>query len=195
VAPAENNWRSAAQVARVVRRCLADGVSVEIDGLGTFLPGSRHGFRFLPRNRPKVFVAYVQEDAAAAERVFEGLEHSGFEPWLDRRRLLPGQNWPRSIEEAIDTSDCFLACFSRNSIRKKGGFQAEIRYALDCARRIPLDEIFLIPVRLDACRVPLRIQRELHYIDLFPDWERGFRRVVLAMRRLRGAGTAAGSRP
>ena len=184
MALAENNWRSSAQVVRMVRRCLAEGVSVEIDGLGTFLPDARHGFRFLPRNRPKVFVAYVQEDAAAALRVFEGLESAGFEPWLDRRRLLPGQNWPRSIEEAIDTSDFFLACFSRNSINKKGGFQAEIRYALDCTRRIPLDEIFLIPARLDACPVPARIQRELQYIDLFPDWERGFRRVVMAMRRL-----------
>jgi len=38
-----------------------------------------------------------------------------------------------------------------------GGFQAEIRYALDCARRIPLDEIFVVPVRLDACRVPRSI--------------------------------------
>ena len=175
--------RSSAQVARIVRRCLAEGSSVEIDGLGTFVPDTGKGFRFLPRNRPKVFVAYVQEDAAEADRVFQALEASGFEPWLDRRKLLPGQNWLRSIEDAIDTSDFFMACLSRNSVRKKGGFQAEIRYALDCTRRVPLDEIFLIPARLDACSVPARIQREIQYIDLFPDWERGFRRVVTAMRR------------
>lgn len=180
---AENSWRSGAQVARIVRQCLTEGASVEIDGLGTFLPDPRRGFRFLPRNSPKVFVAYVQEDAAAAGRICDGLAGCGFEPWLDRRKLLPGQNWPRSIEEAIETSDFFLACFSPNSVRKKGGFQAEIRYALDCMQRIPLDEIFLIPVRLEACPVPRRIQRELHYIDLFPDWERGFRRTVAAMRR------------
>jgi hypothetical protein len=170
-------------VARIVRRCLTEGASVEIDGLGTFLPDSRNGFRFVPRNRPKVFVAYVQEDAAAAERIYDGLETGGFEPWLDRRKLLPGQNWPRSIEEAIDTSDFFLACFSRHSLKKKGGFQAEIRYALDCTRRVPLDDIFLIPARLDPSPVPVRIQRELQYIDLFPDWECGFRRVVAAIRR------------
>ena len=66
-----NSWQSSAQVARLVRQCLAEGVSVEMDGLGTFLPDAQRGFRFLPRNRPKVFVAYVQEDAAAAERLFE----------------------------------------------------------------------------------------------------------------------------
>jgi len=180
---AENSWQSSAQLARLVRQCLAEGASVEIDGLGTFLPDAQHGFRFQARNRPKVFVAYVQEDAAAAERLFEELETCNFDPWLDRRKLLPGQNWPRSIEEAISTSDFFLACFSHRSVKKKGGFQAEIRYALDCTQRIPLDEIFLIPVRLDPCPVPLRIQRETQYIDLFPDWDRGFRRMVTAMRR------------
>lgn len=175
--------RSSSQVARIVRQCLAEGASVEIDGLGTFVPDARHGFLFQPRNRPKVFVAYVQEDAPAAERLFEDLEAAGFDPWLDRRKLLPGQNWPRSIEEAISTSDFFLACFSHRSVNKKGGFQAEIRYALDCTQRIPLDEIFLIPARLDPCSVPLRIQRETQYIDLFPNWQAGFRRIVMAMRR------------
>jgi len=179
----ENNLRSSAQVARLVRQCLAEGARVEIDGLGTFLPNAQGGFRFQPRSRPKVFVAYVQEDAAAAERLFEDLEAGGFDPWLDRRKLLPGQNWPRSIEEAISTSDFFLACFSRRSVKKKGGFQAEIRYALDCAQRIPLDETFLIPARLDPCTVPLRVERETQYIDMFPDWDRGVRRMTTAMRR------------
>ncbi len=183
MANGKSSCRSSAQVARLVRQCLAEGASVEIDGLGTFVPDSRNGFRFEARNRPKVFVAYVQEDGAAADRLFEGLEAWGFDPWLDRRKLMPGQNWPRSIEEAISTSDFFLACFSRQSVTKKGGFQAEIRYAFDCTQRIPLDEIFLIPARLDACPVPARIQRELQYIDLFPDWESGFRRIVTAMRR------------
>jgi hypothetical protein len=114
----ENNSHSSEQLASLVRKCLTEGVSVEIDGLGTFVPDRASGFSFQPRNRPKVFVAYVQEDAEAAERLFENLETCGFDPWLDRRKLLPGQNWPRSIEEAISTSDFFLACFSH---RKEEG--------------------------------------------------------------------------
>ena len=183
MAKGESNCQSSEQLARLIRQCLAEGTSVEIDGLGTFIPDDQRGFRFQSRNRPKVFVAYVQEDAAAAERLFEDLEACGFDPWLDRRKLLPGQNWPRSIEEAITNSDFFVACFSHRSVKKKGGFQAEIRYALDCTQRMPLDDIFLIPARLDACLVPLRIQCETQYIDLFPDWGRGFRRMVTAMRR------------
>ena len=173
------------QIADIVRQCLEEGKSVEIDGLGTFRPTASRRFRFYSRNLPKVFLAYVQEDAAAVDRLFDELNERGFDPWMDRRKLMPGQNWPRSIEEAIETSDFFVACFSSRSVNKKGGFQAEIRYALDCARRTPLDDVFIVPVRLDQCRVPARIQRELQYIDLYPNWERGLGRLVSVMWRQR----------
>ena len=170
------------QLAQVVIRGLATGNAVEIDGLGSFLPDAVNGFRFEPRRLPQVFVAYVKEDALQAERLCGALEAAGFSPWMDARKLLPGQNWPRAIETAIEASDFFVACYSGNSVRKKGGFQAEIRYALDCARQIPLDEIFILPVRLNHCPVPRSIQRELQYVDLFPDWGRGMRRLVAVMR-------------
>src|SRR6185369_12353073 len=89
----------------------------------------------------------------------------------------------RTLESAIEASDFFVACFSESSVNKRGGFQAEIRYALDCARQLPLDEIFIIPVRLDGCPVPRSIQREYQYVDLFPDWQRGVRRLMATMRR------------
>lgn len=171
------------QVANVVIAGLAAGKPVEIDGLGVFYPDAAHGFRFEPRRLPQVFIAYVTEDAAAAGWLYEALENAGFSPWMDVRKLLAGQNWPRAIENAIETSDFFVACFSRNSVDKKGCFQAEVRYGLDCARRMPLDEIYMAPVRFDECRIPRSIQRELQYIDLFPDWHRGIRRLTHMMRR------------
>jgi hypothetical protein len=171
-----------AELARLVLHSLAQGKTVEIDGLGTFSPDPQHGVRFEPRV-PGVFLAYVKEDQRAVERLAAALQQAGFNPWMDVRKLLPGQNWPRAIEAAIETTDFFIACFSHNSVNKWGGFQAEIRYALDCARRIPLDEIFVVPVRLDECRVPRSIQRELQYVDLFLDWERGVERLIRMMRR------------
>jgi hypothetical protein len=63
---------------------------------------------------------------------------------------------------------------------------------LDCAHRVPLDDVFLIPVRLDDCHMPSSIRREIQYIDLFPDWQRGFRRVVTVItRQLRKRAPAA----
>ena len=177
------NRSSAKQVARIVRECLEEGKTVVIDGLGSFRPAGKRGYRFLPRTAPTVFLAYVQEDAKVAAQLGDALEDHGFDPWIDRRKLLPGQNWPRSIEDAIEATDFAIACFSHNSVTKKGGFQAEIRYALDCAHRVPLDDVFLIPVRLDHCPVPSSIRREIQYIDLFPDWERGFQRIVTVITR------------
>ena len=183
---------SVSQFTRVVIRSLSQGRAVEIDGLGTFFPDPKEGVRFVAAIRPQVFIAYVKEEQEAAERLYAALESAGFRPWMDVRKLLPGQNWPRAIEAAIEGAEFFVACFSKRSVNKRGGFQAEIRYALDCARRVPLEEIFLVPIRLDECRVPSSIRRETEYIDFFPDWAAGEGELVAMMRseverRSRGA--------
>jgi TIR domain len=129
-------------VARILREALEHGRAVEIDGLGTFLPGRERGFRFVAQTKPRVFIAYVEEDLGQVKRLYDVFERHGLRPWLDKKKLLPGQNWPRAIETAIQTSDFFVACFSGRSTTKRGAFQSELRYALTCAARIPLDEIF-----------------------------------------------------
>jgi len=170
-------------LARMIREALEHGSTIEIDGLGTFRPDGKSGFIFDGKRRQTVFIAYVHEDAEVADRLYDAFETAGFDPWLDRRKLMPGQNWPRAIQDALETSDFVVPCFSAYSVRKKGGFQAEIRYALDCASRIPLDEIFLIPVRLDRCPIPAQISRVVQYVDLFPDFQAGFRRILRVMKR------------
>jgi hypothetical protein len=170
------------KVARLVWQILQEGQPVEIEGLGTFWLNGQGQVEFTAFPKPKVFLAYVVEDVRAAERLYAALQLAGADPWMDRKRLLPGQNWPRSIEQAIAVSDYFIPCFSRRAVGKRGQFQSELRHALDCARGMPLDHVFLIPVRLDDCSVPRRIQRETQYVDLFPDWVEGVARVVSSIR-------------
>ncbi len=176
---------SAEELALLIFQQLEQGGRVEVDGLGIFRKDDEGRISLKATNRIRVFIAYALEDVATAERLYDELERRGFSPWLDRKKLLPGQNWPRRIQEAIENADYFIGCFSKSSVGKRGGFQAEIRYALDCANRVPLDEIFLIPIRLDACRVPARITRETQYIDIFPCWEEGVERVAKTMERNR----------
>lgn len=178
-----HKWSSSTEVARLVRRCLDQGNSVEIDGIGIFRPDGKGGFDFVAETRLQVFVAYVVEDLPKVERLSAGLEQHGIEPWTDRRKLLPGQNWPRAIERAIDMSHFFVACLSANSVGKRGRFQAEMRYAMDCAALVPQEEAFLIPVRFDDCVVPAAISRSIHYVDMFPDWDAGLRRIVASTKR------------
>ena len=174
---------SAECFALLLQECLANGDPVHIDELGIFLPGPNNGFRFIPNQLQRVFIAYVQEDGVLARKLYRGLTNRGFSPWLDRKKLLPGQNWPRAIESAIETSDFFVACFSRNSVSKRGVFHSELRYALECAARRPLDEIFVIPIRLDQCTVPQTVVSHIQYVDLFPDWEAGVSTITAAMQR------------
>jgi hypothetical protein len=172
------NLALARRVACVLREVLEQGGSVEIDGLGTLSPGGKRGFRFVAENKPRVFIAYVQEDLSFARKLYRAFEASGLNPWLDKKKLMPGQNWPRAIETAIQTSDFFVACFSRRATSKRGSFHSELRYALFCAAKVPLDEIFLIPLRLDDCVVPRRISKQIQYVDLFPDWRAGVQRLM-----------------
>ena len=176
------------QVALVVRKCLEEGYSVEIEGLGMFRSDPGGGIEFVAELRPKVFIAYVEEEYPAAKKLYEQLEGAGFDPWLDKKKLLPGQNWPRSIERTIEISDFFIACFSQRGVSKRGYFHSELRYALDCASRLPLGEIYIIPVRLDDCPVPPQIARRIQYVDLFPNWDAGFARILSVIRKASRAG-------
>jgi hypothetical protein len=168
-------------VGNVVKQCLADGVDVELDGLGVFRR-TEAGVQFVPANGPRVFIAYVVEDYAYAVRLYSALLVAGFDPWLDRKKLLPGQDWRRCIERAIDTCDFFIACFSPRSVRKRGQFPYEVRYALRTAERMPLDDVFVLPVRFGECKVPTPIAWQIQYADLLPDWEKGLVELIDSIR-------------
>jgi hypothetical protein len=168
-------------VGEVIKHCIAEGIPVDLEGLGTFRRTDT-GVAFEPTSGPRVFIAYVIEDYTHAVKLYRALARAGFNPWLDRKKLLPGQNWRRCIEHAIDTCDFFIACFSTKSVGKRGQFPYEVRYALRSADRMPLDDVFVVPVRLVECQIPKRIAWNMQYVDLFPDWEQGIMRLIASIR-------------
>lgn len=170
-------------LAQIVEDCLEHGESVDLDGLGEFRRSAERGLEFIPESAPRVFIAYVAEDVHLAVRLFDDLEAAGMKPWIDRRKLLPGQNWRQSIERAIQRADFFVACYSRRAVRKRGQFPYEVRLALRCADRMPLGEAFILPVRLERCTLPPDIESQIQYVDLFPDWAAGTRRLIDSILR------------
>lgn len=180
-------------LSRRIQRSLRRSKSVEIEGLGVFEKDDsgnitfHHSFQHSRKSR--IFISYAKEDSLSAERLFTALTSCGFATWLDNHKLLPGQNWQQRIEDAIASADFFIACFSSQSVNKRGGFQVEIRHALHFADSLPLDEVYFIPVRLDDCQVPLRITRETQYVDLFPDWQVGFERILELIEASKPAAT------
>jgi len=169
-------------LADVVRQCVQEGHRVRLDGLGTFTATDEHlGLHFIAESAPRVFIAYAIEDAEHAQRLYTDLQSAGFNPWLDKRKLMPGQDWRLAIERAIKRSDFFVPCFSKISVRKRGQFPHELRAALQTGKRLPLDDSFIYPVRLEECEVPDKIQSIYQYIDLFGDWEGGVKKLADAI--------------
>lgn len=132
-----------------------------------------------PEEAPlRVFLCYASGDKVPVRRLYSELLATGFDPWLDEEKLLPGQNWEGEIRRAVRRSDVVLICLSSRSTSKKGFIQKEIRLALDAAELEPEGEIFLVPVRLEECDVPPRLEH-VHYVDIFA-W-RGYERLVASL--------------
>jgi hypothetical protein len=84
---------------------------------------------------------------------------------MDKKNLLPGQDWGMEIQKAIQKADFFIACMSKRSVSKRGFVQKEVRFALDVLGQIPPGQIYLIPIRLEPCEIPPPLT-SLHWIDL-----------------------------
>lgn len=103
---------------------------------------------------------------------------NGYDVWLDDEKLLPGQEWALEIHRAVRESEVVLVCLSNDTVSKSGYVQKEIRLALDVADEQPEGTIFLIPLRLENCIVPMRL-RQWHWVDLFSD--NGYRRLLQSL--------------
>lgn len=169
-------------VRSLIEDCLREGAVIDIDGIGTLELDGRGDLKFKRNERARVFLAYAQEDRSEVKRLYQDLHLAGFEPWMDTENLLPGQNWPRAIERAIETSDYFVGCFSSRSAVKRGHFQSELSYALDVATRVPAEEAYFMPVRLSECELPAQVLKQVHYVDLYPDWAQGLDILTRALR-------------
>ncbi len=134
----------------------------------------------LEQDRPlRVFLCHSSSDKPAVRKLFSRLRKDGFDPWLDEKKLLPGQNWQLEIEKAVRDCDVVVVCLSAGSITKEGYVQKEIRVALDLGDEKPEGTIFIIPVRLEGCAVPDRLKR-WQWVDLFGT--HGYARLVGSLR-------------
>jgi len=127
------------------------------------------------------FISYAREDATAAERLYTDLKAAGADPWLDKKDLRAGQLWKPTIKEAISRSRYSIALLSSRSVNKRGFVQSELQQALDVLDEFSETDVFLIPVRLDDCQPSNHRLKDLHWVDLFPNWNVGLARLLQTM--------------
>ncbi|UCH93500.1 MAG: toll/interleukin-1 receptor domain-containing protein [Candidatus Aminicenantes bacterium] len=128
--------------------------------------------------KKKVFISYAREDSGKAKQIYHDLKSKGVKPWMDSEDLLPGQNWKNEIVKAIKESSYFLILLSRTSVSKKGYIQKEQRIAMDLLDELPVDEIYIIPVRLDECKPSYAKLNDLQWVDLFISYEKGIEKIL-----------------
>jgi formylglycine-generating enzyme required for sulfatase activity len=126
----------------------------------------------------QIFISYAREDQQRVEALYQKLLAAGYQPWLDREHLLPGQKWEPVIKQALEQSDFALVCLSATSINKRGFLQKEIKKALEHAEEKLEDDVWLIPARLDDCEVPQALS-DIQWVDLFED--DGFDQLLRAL--------------
>src|SRR5262249_13473929 len=141
----------------------------------------------------KVFLCHSSGDKQAVRSLYGHLKRDGFDPWLDEEDLLPGQDWEFEISNAVRNTDVVVVCLSQGSVTKMGYVQREIKSALDVADQQPEGTIFIIPVKLEECGVPNRLNR-WQWVNLFDN--RGYDKLIAALnKRAAGLGISPGRDP
>jgi len=126
----------------------------------------------------EVFLCYARQDAALVSALYDKLSLAGFQPFMDTKDILPGEDWKQVLINTIRKAPFFLACLSNNSVDKRGVIQEEIREALEVWRRKLDSDIYLIPVRLEECRMPETLAK-FQWVDLFQT--NGFEQLEIAL--------------
>lgn len=97
-----------------------------------------------------IFLSYASPDRERVFEYYDYLSSKGFQVWMDKRRIKGGQNWDFEIKRALQKATIIIVFISQNSVDRRGYAQREIKIALDQANDRLVDDIYVIPVLLDA---------------------------------------------
>jgi hypothetical protein len=128
-----------------------------------------------------VFISCSEEDYNEAKRLYDDLKKVGANPWLNKEDISAGKNKEYEIKKGIKNSRYFIALLSSKSLEKPGSAQSELKYALDKQSQYSESSVFIIPVRLDDCTISDQGLEEIQYVNLFPDWDLGFKKMLQAI--------------
>ena len=139
------------------------------------------------------FISYVREDTSQVDQLQRALQAAGVSVWRDTASLWPGEDWRANVRKAItDDALVFIACFSRQGLRRQKSYQnEELTLAIEQLRLRRPEEPWFIPVRFDDCHVPDldigrgRTLRSLNFVDLFGERSNeGIARLVATILRM-----------
>jgi hypothetical protein len=126
------------------------------------------------------FICHCHSDKDIVHSLYSRLKREGIDAWLDVENLQPGENWQHEIRKVILRSNVVIVCLSQKFNKQQGYRHEELKIALEKAKLLD-DQVFIIPVRLEACDMP-ECLNHLHRVDLFKAG--GYKKLLDALQRL-----------
>ncbi|OPX73445.1 MAG: photosystem I assembly protein Ycf3 [Methanoregulaceae archaeon PtaB.Bin108] len=105
-----------------------------------------------------VFISYSSMDKAVADAACAFLESRGIRCWIAPRDVLPGENYPRSIVEAIDGSRVMVLVFSSHS-NASHHVVRELTHAVSRG-------VIILPFRIEE----VQPSKDMEYLIGIPHW-------------------------
>jgi hypothetical protein len=123
-----------------------------------------------------LFISYAEEDVALAKWLARKLASFGYAVWFDQLKMLGGEPWPQTIDDAIKNRTFrMLALMSVNSISKPNPTK-ERTLALRIARQRKIPD-FLITLKVDSAELDWQTT-DISYIAFNRGWADGLRRLI-----------------
>ncbi|HEX2622885.1 MAG TPA: toll/interleukin-1 receptor domain-containing protein, partial [Phototrophicaceae bacterium] len=115
------------------------------------------------------FISYSRHNVTFADSLFHHLKKHDRNPWLDFRRLVPGQPWEKQIFQAVENAGVILLVITPQSLSSKN-VRDEWTMALALDKRIVLliYEATPIPVDLNKCE----------WVDFRGSFDKAFQKLL-----------------
>jgi hypothetical protein len=128
------------------------------------------------QNPSHLFISYAVEDAVLARWLARKLAARGHPVWFDQMKLLGGEPWPQTIDDAIKHRTFrMLALISEYSLRKqKPTGERTLAQRIAEQRKIP---DFLIPLKVDGSELDW-LTTTVSYISFTRGWADGWRALL-----------------
>lgn len=123
-----------------------------------------------------LFISYATQDERLASWLARKLAARGHPVWFDRLKMLGGESWPQTIDDAIKNRTFrMLALLSKHSIQKsKPTGERTLAQRLGEQRGIP---DFLIPLKVDNCELDW-LTTCSSYISFSRGWADGWNALI-----------------
>lgn len=113
--------------------------------------------------KPRIFISYAREDDFIAEFIYEHLRDDGYEPFMDKEKILAGDLFAKTILSELKRCDSIITVISPDSVKSEW-CEFEVYYAHI------LNKVN-IPIRFKNAAYetdsPLNfLQKEINYITL-----------------------------